>query len=151
MSLQIVCDISRANTKRPFSCVLYYLLTYSIKRSPSWEAKFRLILWNPKVRYRIHKCPPNEPARSSPYPPHPTSWKSILILSTHLRLGLPSDLFPSGFPTKTVRTTLPPPTRATCPAYLILLDFIIHTILGEQYRNIHSVNKILTALWTAEC
>ena len=29
--------------------------------------------------------------------PHPTSWRSILILSTHLRLGLPSGLFPSGF------------------------------------------------------
>ena len=27
--------------------------------------------------------------------PHPTSWRSILILSTHLRLGLPSGLFPS--------------------------------------------------------
>jgi len=33
--------------------------------------------------------------------PHPTSWKSILILSTHLRLGLPSGPFPSSFPTKT--------------------------------------------------
>ena len=30
--------------------------------------------------------------------PHPTSWRYILILSTHLRLGLPSALFPSGFP-----------------------------------------------------
>ena len=30
--------------------------------------------------------------------PHPTSWRSVLILSTHLRLGLPSDLFPFGFP-----------------------------------------------------
>jgi hypothetical protein len=29
--------------------------------------------------------------------PHPTSPRSILILSTHLRLGLPSGLFPSGF------------------------------------------------------
>jgi len=27
---------------------------------------------------------------------HPTSWRSILILSTHLRLGLPSSLLPSG-------------------------------------------------------
>ena len=36
----------------------------------------------------------------SPYP-QPTSWRSILILSTHLRLGLPSGLFPTGFPTRT--------------------------------------------------
>jgi len=28
-------------------------------------------------------------------PPHPTSWRSILILSSHLRLGLPSGLLPS--------------------------------------------------------
>jgi succinate-acetate transporter protein len=27
-------------------------------------------------------------------PPHPTSWRSILILSSHLRLALPSGLFP---------------------------------------------------------
>ena len=31
----------------------------------------------------------------SPQPP-PTSWRSILILSSHLRLGLPNGLFPSG-------------------------------------------------------
>ena len=41
-------------------------------------------------------------------PPHPTSWKSILILSYHLRLGLSSGLFPSGFPTKTLYTPPPP-------------------------------------------
>ena len=34
--------------------------------------------------------------------PLPTSSRSILILSSHLRLGLPGGLFPSGFLTKTL-------------------------------------------------
>ena len=32
-------------------------------------------------------------------PPHPSSWKSILILSSLLLLGLPSGVFSSDFPT----------------------------------------------------
>ena len=69
-------------------------------------------------------------------PPHPTSWISILILSSHLRLGLPSGLFHSGIPTKTLY--MPPLALilATCPAHLIHLHFITRTIVGEGYRSL---------------
>ena len=65
--------------------------------------------------------------------PHPTSWRSILILSTHLRLGLPSGFLPSIFHTKTLYTPLSSPICATCPTHLILLDFITRTILGNAH------------------
>jgi hypothetical protein len=44
-------------------------------------------------------CPYIKPARSGPCLSYPTSWRSMLILSSHLRLGLPSVPFLSGFPT----------------------------------------------------
>ena len=68
----------------------------------SWEAnQFEAsqhiphILWNQKVHYHIHKGPPTSPNWTSSIQsihPHPTSWRSILILSSHLCLCLPSGL-----------------------------------------------------------
>ena len=98
------------------------VLTYSMEQSPYWEAnrlptsqEIPRILWNPKVHYRCHKCPPPVPILSQLHPvqpPYPTSWRSILILSSHLRLGLPSDPFPSTICRHEVNSTTVP--SATC-------------------------------------
>ena len=123
-------------------------LTYSTEQCPSWEAnRFSASQEIPRI-YGNRKF---IIALTSAYhlslswtssiqstPLHPTSWRSILILSSHLRLGLSSGLFPSGFLTKTMFTPIFSPIRATCPAHLIVLDFISRKISGEQYRSLSS-------------
>ena len=116
------------------------LLPYSMVQSPSWEANWFAasqeipnISRTPKVHYRTHKRPPTVSILGQPNPVHiPTSH----LLEIHPNIIHPSMprspqwLLPSGFPSKTLYTSLSSPIRATCPAHLILLDFITRTILG---------------------
>ena len=50
-------------------------------------------------------------------PSYPTSWRSVLILSSHLHLGLPGGLFSSSFPTQTLCTSLLSSLHSTCSAH----------------------------------
>ena len=81
----------------------------------------------------------------SPQPPH-NSWRSILILSSHLRLGLSNGLFSSGFPTRTPVHTSPLPHMRHITAHLILLDFTTRKILGKEYRSLSS-SYIYIYIW----
>ena len=114
MRVSIDCDIRAKLFSSWMWHRITYLLTYSMEESLleanrlSSGQEIPHILWNPNVHYRIHKCPPHVPEPDQSMPPHPTYWRSVLILSPHLRLGLPSGLFSSGFPTKTLCTPLSP-------------------------------------------
>jgi len=95
-----------------------------MEQGPSWEANWFAatqeiprISRNTKVHYRIIKCPPTFIILSqidSVHVPRPTSWISILV-SFLLRLGIPSGLFPSGFPTKILYISLLSPHTCYIP------------------------------------
>jgi hypothetical protein len=48
------------------------------------------------------------------------------------------------FPHQILYTPLFSPIHATCPGHLIVLDLITPTILGEEYRSLHSLRSFTT-------
>jgi len=104
-----------------------------MEQSSSWKTishsasqETARLLWIPKVHYSDHNSPPLVRILRQRNPVHtfPSYFpkRSIIILSSpdnctyiHLRLGLTSGLFPSGFPTTIIYAFLIPTLHATCP------------------------------------
>jgi hypothetical protein len=116
---------------------LKYLLTPWSKVLREKLTVSQLVKTDPMVHYRVYTSTPPVPVLSQISQvrvPHPTSWRYILILSSHQCLSLPSGLLPSGFPTKTLYAHLLSTILAKCPTHFILLYLITRIVCGEEYR-----------------
>jgi len=69
---------------------------------------------------------------------HPI-FKTKLILSSCLHLGLPSGHFSSGFLTKQYYLARIAPLRAICPTHFILFDLTNLIVLGKEYKLLRSL------------
>jgi hypothetical protein len=79
------------------------------------------------------------------------SLRSFLIFS-HLRLSLPTDVFPSGFPPKILYAYHNSPVRVMCHANLITLDLMIRKIFGEeQAHTFWSTYSSIRSAFTIRC
>jgi hypothetical protein len=102
--------------------------------------KIPRLLWYPKVHYRVvhTSCNPDLDA-SGPHLHTQFLLRSILI-SSHIHVGFPSCLFPSGFPTKISRAFRISPMYATYPAHpfwhCCVATLLLFSLVFSLYNNI---------------
>jgi len=133
--------------------LLTHSLTHSMKQSPSWEAnqisvsqEIPCILWNLKVYYHVYRRLPPDPILSQikpVHPPCPTGWRSILMLSSHPCLGLPNGLLCQVSTPKPYMHLTSSPKHATCPAHLILLNFITWIIFYTNTTLLENTDPLI--------
>ena len=131
---------------------------WALEHSPSWEAHYFSAIVKKFPTFYGHqgsllhyKCPPPVPILSQINPvhvSHPTSWRSILILSSHLSLGLPSGLFPQVSPPPVHNFPLPHVCYLPSLSYSSRFDHT--TPLGEEYSLLsYSLCSFLHSLVTS--
>jgi len=120
----------------PLTCLLTYLLTPWSRVFLEKLTGFRLVKKFPKFYgARSHKCPPPVLILSQLDSLHTPTFHFLKILLNIILPSTPGSFKWSlslRFPQQNPIYTSPLPIRATCPAHLILLDFITRTILGEE-------------------
>ena len=117
VTVTLVCS---SNALTYLLCLLSFLLTYLLT---PWS---RVLLEKLTLSQLVQKFTAFYGTRR-----FIAAFTSARHLSSNLRLGLPSGLFPLGFLTKILYASDPSPI---CAKY-ILLCLITRTILGEEYRS----------------
>jgi hypothetical protein len=83
-------------------------------------------------------------------PPHATSWRPILLLSSHLRLGLPSCLFPSDFPTKNLYKKCQQSTEIKLfTARIVLVPYSLVRLVTGPEQSLQRARRQRTAVFCA--
>jgi len=124
------CQLHYADLLTPWRRALLEKLTGSqlLEKGPAFYGTQRF-------PYRVYRCPQCVPILNQLHSGHTSTFPLLEDPSSRVRLDLPSGLFPSGFPTKTMYTRLLSPYMLQSPPISILSP--------EQYwvRNKVKVNQ----------